>query len=141
MDQEKRLVLYVKDHIEQVNEEIYKEYCKMRRREQYLEERDLVHGKCLYSQFDNVCEGNLGEEMIVDIHVEDICDAIVTKIMIEKLKECLLLLSDEELNLITQLFYEEKSQRRLSAESGIPLMTISNRKKRILKKLKKYLEK
>ena len=141
MDQEKKFVLFVRDHIEQVSEEIYKEYYKMRRRERYLEERDLVHGKCLYSQLDNFCEGNLGEEMIVDIHVEDICDAVVIKIMIEKLKECLKLLSDEELNLIMQLFYKEKSQRQFSAESGIPLMTISDRKKRILKKLKKYLEK
>jgi RNA polymerase sigma factor (sigma-70 family) len=60
--------------------------------------------------------------------------------MIEKLRECLSLLSDDELNLIIQLFYEEKSQRQLSEESGIPVMTISDRKNRILKKLKKYME-
>ena len=78
--------------------------------------------------------------MLVDRLTEDLCDSIVTKIMIEKLKECLSLLSDDELNLIIQLFYEEKSQRQLSEESGIPVMTISDRKNRILKKLKKYME-
>lgn len=140
MDKKKKFYIRIGNHIEQVTEEVYREYFKMLRRERYLEERDLAHGRFLYSQFDNVYVDVLGEELLVDGLTEDICDSIVKKIMIEQLRECLSLLSDEELNLIIQLFYEEKSQRQLSEESGIPLMTISDRKNRILKKLKKYLE-
>lgn len=140
MDKKKKFFIRIDNHVEQVTEEVYREYFKMNRRERYLEERDLAHGRFLYSQLDNVYEDILGEEMLVDRLTEDLCDSIVTKIMIEKLKECLSLLSDDELNLIIQLFFQEKSQRQLSEESGIPVMTISDRKKRILKKLKKYME-
>ena len=40
--------------VEQVSEELYREYHRMARRERYLEEQDMVHGKVLYSQLDNV---------------------------------------------------------------------------------------
>lgn len=140
MDTKKKFYIRVENQVEQVTEEVYREYFKMDRRERYLEERDLVHGRFLYSQLDNVYEDVLGEEMIVDSLAEDLCDVIVSKIMIEKLKECLSLLSDEDLNLMIQLFYEEKSQRQLSEESGIPVMTISDRKNRVLKKIKKSME-
>ena len=139
MDTKKKFYIRIGNQVEQVTEEVYREYFKMDRRERYLEERDLVHGRFLYSQFDNVYKDVLGEEMIADSLAEDLCDAIVSKIMIEKLKECLSLLSDEDLNLIIQLFYEEKSQRQLSEESGVPVMTISDRKNRVLKKLKKSM--
>ena len=140
MDTKKKFYIRVENQAEQVTEEVYREYFRMDRRERYLEERDLVHGRFLYSQLDNVYEDVLGEEMIVDSLAEDLCDVIVSKIMIEKLKECLSLLSDEDLNLMIQLFYEEKSQRQLSVESGVPVMTISDRKNRVLKKIKKSME-
>lgn len=140
MDTKKKFYIRVENQVEQVTEEVYREYFKMDRRERYLEERDLVHGRFLYSQLDNVYEGVLGEEMIADSLAEDLCDVVVSKIMIEKLKECLSLLSDEDLNLMIQLFYEEKSQRQLSVESGVPVMTISDRKNRVLKKIKKSME-
>ena len=140
MDTKKKFYIRVGNQVEQVTEEVYREYFKMDRRERYLEERDLVHGRFLYSQLDNVYEDVLGEEMIVDSLAEDLCDVIVSKIMIEKLKECLSLLSEEDLKLMIQLFYEEKSQRQLSVESGVPVMTISDRKNRVLKKIKKSME-
>jgi len=140
MDNEKKFYLRVGQNVEEVSEEIYKEYYKMRRRERYLEERDLAHGQFLYSQFDNVYEDILGEELFKDSTKEDVCDSVVTKVMIEKLRKSLKLLNDEELELIIDLFYKEKSQRQLSREIGIPLMTINSRKDCILKKLKKHLE-
>jgi RNA polymerase sigma factor (sigma-70 family) len=140
MDNKKKFYIRIGDKGEQVSEELYREYHKMSRRERYLEEQDLLHGKVLYSQLDNVYEGVSGEEFLTDRFAEDICEVMITNILIEKLRECLTLLSDEELDLIMKLFYEEKSQRQLSQESGIPLMTISDRKNRILKKLKKYLK-
>jgi len=140
MDKEKKFFIHIGDHAEQVSEELYRAYYKMQRRERYLEEQDLAQGKGLYSKFDNVYGNVLGEELLVDRFAEDICEVVFKNIQIENLKECLKLLSNDELNLIIQLFYKEKSQRQLSAESGIPLMTISDRKNRILKKLKKYMK-
>ncbi|KJS20445.1 MAG: hypothetical protein VR72_14515 [Clostridiaceae bacterium BRH_c20a] len=134
----KKFCIRIGDSIQEVTEEVYREYFKMERRERYLEERDLVNGKVLYSALDNVYEDVLGEDILVDSIVEDICELVTTKIMIERLRECLVLLSDEELDLIIQLFFNEKSERELSAERGIPRATIGYRKDKILSKLKKY---
>lgn len=134
----KKFCIRIGDSIQEVTEEVYREYFKMERRERYLEERDLVNGKVLYSALDNVREDVLGEDILVDSIVEDICELVTTKIMIERLRECLVLLSDEELDLIIQLFFNEKSERELSAERGIPRATIGYRKDKILSKLKKY---
>lgn len=139
MDNEKKFYLRVGQSVEEVSEEIYKEYYKMQRRERYLEERDLVHGKFLYSQFDNVYEDVLGEELLKDSTRENVCDSVVTKVMMEKLRKSLELLNKEELGLIINLFYMGKSQRQLSREIGIPVMTINSRKESILKKLRKYM--
>lgn len=139
MDKKKKFCIRIGDTIQEVTEEVYREYFKMERRERYLEERDLVNGKVLYSELDNVHQDVLGEDILVDSIVEDICELVTTKIMVERLRECLVLLSDEELDLIIQLFFNEKSERELSAERGIPRATIGYRKDKILSKLKKYL--
>lgn len=139
MDKKKKFCIRIGDTIQEVTEEVYREYFKMERRERYLEERDLVNGKVLYSDLDNVHQDVLGEDILVDSIVEDICELVTTKIMVERLRECLVLLPDEELDLLIQLFFNEKSERELSAERGIPRKTISYRKDKILSKLKNYL--
>ena len=76
----KKFCIRIGDSIQEVTEEVYREYFKMERRERYLEERDLVNGKVLYSALDNVYEDVLGEDILVDSIVEDICELVTTKI-------------------------------------------------------------
>ncbi|MFZ2540075.1 MAG: sigma-70 family RNA polymerase sigma factor, partial [Oscillospiraceae bacterium] len=65
----------------------------------------------------------------------------IQSIMLIKLRKALLQLSKMELQLIDALYFQSKSERTYSVETGIPRMTISNRKNRIIEKLKKLLEK
>jgi DNA-directed RNA polymerase specialized sigma24 family protein len=67
-------------------------------------------------------------------------DTAVKTVMIEHMLDCLKLLAPEEQKLINELFFRGKSERRLSAETGIPYMTIHDRKVKILRKLKKLME-
>lgn len=73
--------------------------------------------------------------------IESVEDTAVKAVMIEKMLSCLTLLTSEEQNLIEKLFFNGKSERQVSAETGIPYMTIHDRKVKILGKLKKLLEK
>ena len=50
-------------------------------------------------------------------------------------------LPEDERSLIDELFFNEKSERKLAAELDIPRMTLSDKKNRILRKLKKLLDK
>ena len=73
--------------------------------------------------------------------IESVEDTAVKAVMIEKMLSCLTLLTLEEQYLIEKLFFNGKSERQVSVETGIPYMTIHDRKVKILGKLKKLLEK
>ena len=72
---------------------------------------------------------------------ESVEDAAIKAVMLEKMLECLKLLTPKEQTLITELFFNGKSERRLSAETGVHYMTIHDRKIKILNKIKKFMEK
>ena len=72
---------------------------------------------------------------------ERVADLIVQRLMLEKLRKCLHTLSSSKIDLIYALFFESKSERQLSSETGIPQKTINDSKRRILRKLKKMIEK
>ncbi len=72
---------------------------------------------------------------------ESVEDTAVKTVMIERMLECLNLLTPEEQKLIEELFFQNKSEHELSRQTGIAQRTIHDRKIRILDKLKKLLEK
>jgi RNA polymerase sigma factor (sigma-70 family) len=73
------------------------------------------------------------KQALVDELVED-------KLLLDMLFNALLELTDDERDLINALFYEEKSERELSKDSGVPHPTIHSRKVSVLQKLKRLLE-
>ncbi|MBR0600073.1 sigma-70 family RNA polymerase sigma factor [Sinanaerobacter chloroacetimidivorans] len=72
---------------------------------------------------------------------ESVEDTAVKTVMIEKMLDCIKQLTSKEQELITELFFMDKSERQLSLETGIPYMTIHDRKVKILGKLKKLMKK
>lgn len=83
----------------------------------------------------------LEESRQFQMESESVEDQAVTAVMVERMMVYLRTLPLEERNLIRELFFRNKSERQLSAETGIPQMTIHYRKRKILKKLRKLLEK
>lgn len=72
---------------------------------------------------------------------ESVEDTAVKAVLIEKMLNYLKSLTPQEQELITNLFFRDKSEHQLAAETGIPRMTIHDRKVKILSKLKKLMEK
>lgn len=72
---------------------------------------------------------------------ENVEDTAVNAVMIEKMLKCLKLLSPEEQELISELFFKGKSEHQLARQTGIAQRTIHDRKVKILGKLKKLLDK
>ena len=64
----------------------------------------------------------------------------LSAVMCCKLYMCLDKLPPEERELINRIYFLGYSLRQLSAETGIPYMTIQHRKVKILAKLKKFME-
>jgi RNA polymerase sigma factor (sigma-70 family) len=138
MAEEKTYQIKVQNQLVPVSEEVYVTYYRMRRRETYLEERDTANGVFYYSAMDTT--ETTGEDGIPDLASPHVEDVVVDKLIAEKLHKCLAQLTNAEQELICTLFFQNKSEHQMAAETEIPRMTIHNRKKRILARLKKLME-
>lgn len=80
-----------------------------------------------------------GEDILI-AEQPDVCDTVVENIMTDKPGKLLQSLNQDEKLLIHALYFEGKSERKVSEETGMPQKTINDRKRRIIAKLKKLLE-
>ena len=139
MAEKKEYQIKVQGQLVPVTEEVYLTYYRMKRRELHLEEKDAAHGVFYYSALDT--EETNGEDAISDLTSPRVEDIVTDKLIAEKLHLCLSQLAKEEQELIFTLFFKNKSEHQLAAETGIPRMTIHDRKVKILSTLKKLMEK
>lgn len=120
----------------EVTQEQYISFYKDRRRQKYLRECSADNGDFSIDmlsspEFDGV------DILVSD---DDIVEHIVNKMMVDKLRDTLGLLTTEEIELIQDIFYNEITERELAVKHGVSQVAIHKRKKRILEKLKKLLE-
>ena len=116
-----------------VSEEVYRAYYRPVWREaKQREVRDDMEYS-LNALEDSGFEA-VSDDKLIDEIVED-------KLLLNMLVEALAELTDDERGLIDALFHEDKSERQIAAETGVPHPTIHSRKNAVIKKLKKWLEK
>ncbi len=136
-DQESIYVLIVKKKRIVVSKEVYRAYYKHKEREKYLD--GLAKAKNI--SLEACIQKGIQVEYVIACSQESIEDKLIKAEMIEKMLECLNFLDKNERMLINELFFNGKSERQLSLETGIPQRTINDRKRKILLKLKKFLKK
>ncbi len=120
----------------EVTPEQYIDFYRTRNRQRYLDKRSAEKGDISIDML-TTPEFN-GENILVS--EENVAERVTDQIMLGKLRACLSLLNEQEIELIKFLYYEEKSETELSLFYGISQQAISKRLKRILAKLKKLLE-
>ena len=136
-EQESKYTLLVNKKRITVGKEVYTAYYQQKERETYLDKLSQKHN----ISFEECEEKGIQVDYLLSCSEQSIEDDIIKREMLEKMMLCIEMLSEQERMLIYSLFFKGKSERQLSVETGIPLMTINDRKRRILKKLKKLLEK
>lgn len=132
-----RYFLPMDGYLLEVPQEDYVDFYKKKRRRKYTREESALHGEISYNAIDD--DELTGEELLRDIFT-DVEDEAVTNVMVFKLRQALLALSEKEMELVVALFFHEKSERKLSEETGVPNMTVHDRKVKVLAKLKKLLK-
>lgn len=134
----------------EVSTEIYDIYIQGERKSRYFTD-DLKREKIIVNQeketvtfipsredsFDRLKDENKIQFMDDSESVEN---KVLKTLMLEKLFKSLELLDSEERKIIDAIYYEGKTEREISAETGIPQKTINNRKRKILAKLKKFMD-
>ena len=135
---EKKYYIRIKKALVEVTKEVYRVYYQMDRHERYLTEKDIAHKVWQYSNLDT--EDILGEEMIPDLQSTSVEDLATANLLVEKLRRCIKLLPDADQRLIHSIFYEGMSERQFARKEGIPLMTVRDKKVKILARLKSFLK-
>lgn len=112
----------------EVKREVYLEWYQSRRRERYQQERKQKHGVCSLEE--------LEEKGTPVINVADsLEETAMKKICVDKLREVMDSLPEEDMYLLYLLFFEEISVKEAAQLCGCSRKTIENRRKRVLKEL------
>lgn len=119
----KKFIL-VETHIMELSEENYRAYYKEKRRVKYVKEREREVGIVSYDALTD--SGINGEELIAD-QEEDVCDLAVSQTLVESLRNCLSLLTDEEYHLIRLRFYAQLTEAEIGRLYGVSQQSIGKR--------------
>lgn len=148
--QKRDFYLYIDGQPVPVSEEVYREYYHAEDKERYFMGRlkkghtkiDPDTQEIHYIPSREVSYEQLVEQdwqfAVLDDPVED---RVVKAAMLEKLRAVLHSLSTEELALLEELFYQEKTEREVAGLYAVSQNTIHYRKSRLLDKLRKMMEK
>lgn len=146
---ENDFTLYINGQPIQVSEEVYREFMRAEEKERYFMRR-LKKGRFLVDSEQQTVtyipsreasyEQLLEEDWDFPSPGETVDDTAVKMYLLEKLQEALHSLSDEEMTLIQELFYLEKTEREAAALFQLSQNTIHYRKNRVLEKLKRFFE-
>ncbi|WP_312279492.1 sigma factor-like helix-turn-helix DNA-binding protein [Oscillibacter sp.] len=136
MSENKKYTIVVKRQRVEVSEAIYRAYHKEREAERYQNKLTRQNELSL----ERFREDGVNIDYLIVRVQPDILDKLIHQEQLEALWIALQSLPEDERSLIDELFFNDKSERMLAAELDIPRMTLSDKKKRILRKLKKLLE-
>ena len=116
----------------------YIEFYRDKERWRYLRKLDKDNNLLSLEAIENDDDSGNGFNFIADetVNVEE---TVVRRMLLDKLRSAFSMLSEDERSLINAI--RGLSEREWSKVSGIPQKTINDRKRRILAKLKKILEK
>lgn len=112
----------------EVTREVYLEWYQSRRRERYQREQKQKYGVCSLEE--------LEERGMPVINVTDSFEETAMKnLCVDKLREVMGNLPEEDMYLLYLLFFEEVSVKEAAQLCGCSRKTIENRRKRVLKEL------
>lgn len=132
---DKKYYIFVGDEKIEVDQEIYKSYWQITNRERYLERLDRQNKLLFFSDLsteysfeDTIADENYDLEKIVE-----------TKMLIDRVREAIDSLNDEEREVIERLYYQDESLRSIATSKKISAPALLKRRNKILKKLKELL--
>lgn len=145
----KKYFLYVDGRKVPVSEEVYTIYAKSERKERYMlselkQGRLIIDGEKVIEvssredSYDRLLEA---DRQFPDSSQLSLDDALCKHEMLKKLEMALCSLTDDELALIQEVFYLERTEREIAKNRNMAPTTIHSRKVAVLKKLRKLLEK
>ena len=118
----------------EVTAEVYKEYYRLRRSEEYRLEQEKENGVFSYDALDN---GELvGEEIFSDPDEKTVEEKVLSQELFDLLHRCISALPTTDQQLIRAIYFEGKSERSYAKDIDLSKSTINYRHDQILTKLR-----
>lgn len=147
---EKKRYLYINGKRVPVSQKLYQEYHRFARKEKYFTV-DLKAEEFIYDpekgiaillpgredSLDRLLEHDRQFSALEDEAVEDI---VVRAILLEKLRRALRALPTDELRMIDEIFFQERTEREASDKLRLPKTTFRRRMAHILEKLRNMMD-
>ena len=132
---DKKYYIFVGDEKIEVDQEVYKSYWQITNRERYLERLDRQNKLLFFSDLSTEysCEDTIADENY------DLEKIVETKMLIDRVREAIDSLNDEEREVIERLYYQDESLRSIATSKKISAPALLKRRNKILKKLKELL--
>ncbi len=122
-----------------VTREVYKAYCKGSRKERYFRESDIKNKTFFYDALDT--EELNGSDLFWDSSAESVEETAEKHLLLESLRKAAEELSGDEQELLCRLYVYGQSLRACAKSKKLPVTTLQARHQKLLKKLRKKLEK
>ena len=138
MADKKDYYLYAAGERVLVSKEVHDAIVQMNRQERTQSDKDK-RNKLL--RYEELTTGSiLGEELICDSLQESVESIALTNIICCKLHKAIEMLPPSERELIQDLYFNGKSMRYIAEKRGVSHMTVQRAAKKILKKLKIFMQ-
>ena len=133
---DKKYFIFVGDEKIEVDKEIYQTYWQFTNRERYLERLDRENKLLFFSDLsrDYAFEDSLADENY------DLEKIVETKMLIDRVREAIASLNEEEREIVERLYYLDESIRIAAKTLHLHTTSLVRKRDRILKKLREMLE-
>ena len=121
----------------EVDEIAYHDFYKEENREDYRKKLAIKNNVV---SMESLISGEFNECNLVVDTSEPLDEKVMREMMIEKLPEAISTLTDEENELIQQIYFNHISERELAGVYGVSRTAIQKRRNKILLKMKKFFE-
>lgn len=112
------------------------DYIQMNREKSRMQYQFKMAAKMGEFSYDSISTDEFDGALILEDHNPDVCEIVENQIMMDKLREAMKELSEDETELIQALYEDNVSEREYSREKGISHTAVQKRRQRVLDKLR-----
>ena len=138
MAEKEKYLINIQGQLIEVSPDVYYVYFRMRRQEQWQEEKTKEHKVLSYDALDT--GESQGIENIEDTTAPTMEEIVSARELRDRVRNAIALLPKAERELIQAIYYNELSEREVAAREGVSQNKINKQRQKILSKLKLILD-
>ncbi len=138
MEDREKYIIRIGEELIEVTPDVYHTYYQMARNERGQEEKKIRNGVVSFDALDN--EEMVGSEGIPDLISPNPEDLAILREQSDQIHKAINMLMQSERKLIHALYYENMTEEAYGERIGMSQSGVSYRRRKILSKLKHYLE-